>query len=73
MQANECFICGSNNFTVTDGAFICSECGIQSQVSFQILFFYFTKRILQFLKVKSILTLKRFLFQNQPNISSIVT
>ncbi|XP_050053252.1 TATA box-binding protein-associated factor RNA polymerase I subunit B isoform X3 [Aphis gossypii] len=31
MQANECFVCGCNNFTVTDGAFVCNECGIQSQ------------------------------------------
>lgn len=30
---NECFICGGNDFTVTDGAFVCNECGIQSQVS----------------------------------------
>jgi len=33
MQANECFVCGCNNFTVTDGVFVCNECGIQSQVS----------------------------------------
>lgn len=31
MQANECFVCGCNNFTITDGAFVCNECGIQSQ------------------------------------------
>ncbi|XP_060842088.1 TATA box-binding protein-associated factor RNA polymerase I subunit B [Rhopalosiphum padi] len=31
MQTNECFVCGYNNFTVTDGAFVCNECGIQSQ------------------------------------------
>lgn len=31
MQTNECFVCGGNDFTVTDGAFVCNECGIQSQ------------------------------------------
>jgi len=32
MQTNECVMCGGNDFTVTDGAFVCNECGIQSQV-----------------------------------------
>ncbi|XP_015374841.1 PREDICTED: TATA box-binding protein-associated factor RNA polymerase I subunit B [Diuraphis noxia] len=31
MQRNECFVCGCNDFTVIDGAFVCNECGIQSQ------------------------------------------
>jgi len=43
MQANECFVCGCNNFTVTDGAFVCNECGIQSQVSVYNLIIYFSK------------------------------
>jgi len=43
MQTNECFVCGGNDFTVTDGAFVCNECGIQSQVSVYNLINYFSK------------------------------
>jgi len=42
MQTNECFVCGGNDFTVTDGAFVCNECGIQSQVSVYNLIIYFS-------------------------------
>lgn len=46
MQANECFVCGCNNFTVTNGVFVCNECGIQSQVSIHnLMVFYFKEKL----------------------------
>lgn len=46
MQRNECFVCGCNDFTVTDGAFVCNECGIQSQVSVYNLTFFILKQVI---------------------------
>lgn len=52
METNECFICGNNNFTIHNGAFVCNECGIQSQVNFNEIIKYLFCRIIIFNKKK---------------------
>jgi len=69
MQRNECFVCGCNDFTVTDGAFVCNECGIQSQVRLYNLLIFHSKEnvntILNYRKV--IVHLKLFIYFSSQN------
>lgn len=66
MQTNECYTCGSNDFTVTDGAFVCNECGIQSQVSlYNFMIHYFAHNQL---KIKICLKKRIVLFYYWPQL-----